>query len=640
MMDKAKKNILIKNRVGLVENINIEDGLLTQIASQQILTQRTIKSIEAKKTSFEKVEELLDKISLKINGFEALRDALIANEQEDIVDLYLKLPTEEVEKPQKEETVISQESQTVSQDPSRPQSSPPRLPAQGAQVWHSPAKTVQLQSHTESSTARVISLGQPDSHGIPIHGTVSNVVQPVPSSSPPDHVFHPIQEPSVHSVPPSSLVSSLICVSGSASKPYDFSNAVFLDRGSKSSTSFKENEQRFNLKHFINDPNYQVPLEDAPKTVPWSNPTMINNNINAGHKEVVYVQSYRPVSLQRQDTTDAMTKPLGNHEGNCESPAKRQRTQEKIEITTFEPNQNSLNDSMSSQAALQPVKLQGELDDPEIDLTDGPVTVRVDHSTRQFYISNYQKSYAMRRLPRGKALIINVNEVEGKPPRRGTDIDRDNLYHLLTQLHFDVRVYNDRDGLTAKEIAQKLEVFAADQDHRHGDSSFVCLLSHGEEGFIFGTDGRKLQLDSVFKLFDNSNCPTLLGKPKIFVIQACRGGALDSGVPFLDEHDGSVGSKQLPTQSDMIICFPTQAGYYAWRNRERGSWYIEALVQIFMKYAKSEDICTMLHRVNLLVSRKVSRCPQIEMDSMSQMSEYKSTLRMPHLFFYPGIGSI
>ena len=38
-------------------------------------------------------------------------------------------------------------------------------------------------------------------------------------------------------------------------------------------------------------------------------------------------------------------------------------------------------------------------------------------------------------------------------------------------------------------------------------------------------------------------------------------------------------------------------GYYAWRNRERGSWYIEALVQIFMKYARCEDICTMLNRV-------------------------------------------
>ena len=56
----------------------------------------------------------------------------------------------------------------------------------------------------------------------------------------------------------------------------------------------------------------------------------------------------------------------------------------------------------------------------------------------------------MRRIPRGKALILNVNEVVGKSPRRGTDIDRDNLHHLLCQLHFDVTVYNDSDGLTAK----------------------------------------------------------------------------------------------------------------------------------------------------------------------------------------------
>ena len=56
----------------------------------------------------------------------------------------------------------------------------------------------------------------------------------------------------------------------------------------------------------------------------------------------------------------------------------------------------------------------------------------------------------MRRIPRGKALILNVNEVVGKAERRGTDIDRDNLQHLLCQLHFDVTVFNDTDGLTAK----------------------------------------------------------------------------------------------------------------------------------------------------------------------------------------------
>lgn len=56
----------------------------------------------------------------------------------------------------------------------------------------------------------------------------------------------------------------------------------------------------------------------------------------------------------------------------------------------------------------------------------------------------------MTRIPRGKALIVNVYEVEGKPHRRGTNIDRDNLYHLFSQLHFDVSIYNDLDGLTAK----------------------------------------------------------------------------------------------------------------------------------------------------------------------------------------------
>lgn len=71
--------------------------------------------------------------------------------------------------------------------------------------------------------------------------------------------------------------------------------------------------------------------------------------------------------------------------------AKRQRKEDKIEITVFESNQQNPNDPVMNAAAVQPVKLQGELDDPEIELTDGPVTVRVDHTTRQFYITNYKK---------------------------------------------------------------------------------------------------------------------------------------------------------------------------------------------------------------------------------------------------------
>lgn len=39
----------------------------------------------------------------------------------------------------------------------------------------------------------------------------------------------------------------------------------------------------------------------------------------------------------------------------------------------------------------------------------------------------------------------------------------------------------------------------------------VCLMCH-------------FQLDWVFQAFDNAHCPLLQNKPKIFFIQACRGG--------------------------------------------------------------------------------------------------------------------
>jgi Caspase domain len=56
------------------------------------------------------------------------------------------------------------------------------------------------------------------------------------------------------------------------------------------------------------------------------------------------------------------------------------------------------------------------------------------------------------------------------------------------------------------------------EDHSDADC-FVCIiLSHGGDGFIYGTDGI-IRVSELVDMFKGDECPTLAGKPKMFFIQ-------------------------------------------------------------------------------------------------------------------------
>merc|ERR550532_787684 len=60
----------------------------------------------------------------------------------------------------------------------------------------------------------------------------------------------------------------------------------------------------------------------------------------------------------------------------------------------------------------------------------------------------------------------------------------------------------------------------------------VCISSHGSaHGRIISSDCRELDLEyDVLRRFNNMFCPKLKGKPKFFLIQACRGDDVDFGL--------------------------------------------------------------------------------------------------------------
>lgn len=104
----------------------------------------------------------------------------------------------------------------------------------------------------------------------------------------------------------------------------------------------------------------------------------------------------------------------------------------------------------------------------------------------------------------------------------------------------------------------------------------------------------------------------------------------DGGGTGAGECNNQCQTYHMPSLCDMLIGFPTQKGFIAYRKPEIGSWYMNAIVQIFSKYAKNTDLCAMLNMVNALISNEVTNMGR------KQMSEYTSKFTKPYFFFYPG----
>ena len=191
------------------------------------------------------------------------------------------------------------------------------------------------------------------------------------------------------------------------------------------------------------------------------------------------------------------------------------------------------------------------------------------------------------------------NDVE----RTGSNDDVKNLTSLFDDFNFRTRVHNNQ---TRSEML-KLLTETAEKDYSKFDC-FVCvILSHGSKDCIYGTDEELIKVEAITSLFRRDECPSLEGKPKIFLIQACRGTEQDR-VPIESDSDPiSISSSSLPADADFLICFASAPGHQSYRQRFLGSWFISSVVSVFKKYAEQEHLMDMMIRVNNRVADHFSK---------------------------------
>lgn len=210
--------------------------------------------------------------------------------------------------------------------------------------------------------------------------------------------------------------------------------------------------------------------------------------------------------------------------------------------------------------------------------------------------------YNMCHKYRGICLILNNENFSSHgitrtlTKRVGSDVDCDSLQNQFAKLGFEVVVRND---LTASQIKQTLKQISS-LDHTENDC-FVCfVLTHGDHGHLYAYDGR-YAIDHLFNNFLGDNCPSLVGKPKLFFVQACQGSKLDPGVVVSVDALDAAHYFKIPTYADFMIAYSTLPGFYSFRNTERGSWFARALVQVLHDYHHEYDLLSMMtivcHRV-------------------------------------------
>ena len=196
----------------------------------------------------------------------------------------------------------------------------------------------------------------------------------------------------------------------------------------------------------------------------------------------------------------------------------------------------------------------------------------------------------------GYVLVINnvMFPARENPERTGSDEDVKRLVDLFRELRFQIKEYRNLERTDMMNFLTE----TSEKDFSKYDC-FVCvILSHGTKDGIYGTDDQVIKLEAITSLFRRDKCPSLQGKPKIFLIQACRGTQRDQVPIESDSEPVLYTNPSLPADADFLICFASAPGHESYRVGLIGSWFISAVYEVFKEYAHKEHIMDMMLRVN------------------------------------------
>ena len=134
------------------------------------------------------------------------------------------------------------------------------------------------------------------------------------------------------------------------------------------------------------------------------------------------------------------------------------------------------------------------------------------------------------------------------------------------------------------------------KDHTPFNAFVMIVMSHGgEDDFILGVDQNSTKVEDLMKEFQETRCPSLKNKPKVFIIQACRGSSRRSSADNVSSQaipsrltqsdsepgetdfssDSTLPRSVVPEEADFLLAFATVPGYVSYRSPTDGACFIQ-----------------------------------------------------------------
>ena len=186
------------------------------------------------------------------------------------------------------------------------------------------------------------------------------------------------------------------------------------------------------------------------------------------------------------------------------------------------------------------------------------------------------------------------------------------MCELFTEMRFQVVLC---ENPTTEEVADKCNW--ARKEVSDVSCFFCIVMAHGGAGNkVTMSDGEIDLREDIFSQFKGNKCKAMLGKPKIFIVNACRGKGrtlmlniegddatrgTGQSAEDLVEMDLQRFKESLPAESDMLFGYATLEGNVAWRDTRKGSWFMSTLVDVIREMRDEEEFSHMLDVVNTRV---------------------------------------